>query len=68
MKAYLKYDDPLDAERALAADRLCSVIFELQSWLRSEYKWNDNEYAHTVQEKLSHIMIDNNIDLDYLYP
>jgi len=59
--------DEDDILRSVAALDLCSVLWDFDNYLRSEYKYRDVEYAFDVREKLHEIMSEHNIDLDKLY-
>jgi hypothetical protein len=39
-------------------------LYEMDEWLRSEYKYNDKEEMYEVREKLREIILENNVKLD----
>ena len=59
--------DEEEMARANAALDLCSVLWDFDQWLRSEYKYGGVEYAYDIRDKLHQVMDAHNIDLDKLY-
>lgn len=65
-------DNCEDEERMMhfvnGSNYACAII-ELDSWLRSEYKYSDRESIppDEVREKLRQILVDNKIDVETLF-
>ena len=76
MKAIIKFnlpDDQQEYDRANAASRLCSVLWEYDQWLRSEIKYNESEDSEIIdgyqkaRDKLYEVMSSEDINLDKIY-
>ncbi len=66
MKAVLEFELPEDKERFDFANNgfnYYMALYEMDQWLRSEYKYNDNESMYKVREKLNQIINDNNVKI-----
>jgi len=69
MKAILEFNLPEDQhelDKANAATRLCSVLWDFDQYLRSEIKYKDKPLDE-VREKLYEVMNSEGIDLERLY-
>ena len=67
MKATLEFNLPDDQEEfnhATNGFNYYMALVEMDEWLRSEYKYNDNEEMYQVREKLREIILENNVKLD----
>jgi hypothetical protein len=75
MKAILEFnlpEDKDDFELATQGSRLHSVIWEMDQWLRAQYKYmSDEEYSadkyetyEKCREKLRDLVIENKVDLE----
>ena len=67
MKAILEFNLPEDNqefELHTKALKIYSTLWDLDLWLRSEIKYNNQEHYEPVREKLREIMADNRIDFD----
>ena len=67
MKATLEYNLPEDRDDFNYANNgynYYMALIEMDEWLRSEYKYNDNEEMYQVREKLREIILENNVKLD----
>ena len=69
MKATLEFDLPEDFGahlRAVQADRLTFVLWDLDQWLRDQIKYQDNHDVQPVRDKLHEILDDHGLILDTL--
>jgi hypothetical protein len=71
MKAQLIFDlidldDRLKHQRAILADDMMSVIWDMDQWLRSEIKYNEKPYQE-VRDFLHEMLRDEGINLDKLW-
>jgi len=71
MKAQLIFDlidldDRLKHQRAILADDIMSVIWDMDQWLRSEIKYNEKPYQE-VRDFLHEMLRDEGINLDKLW-
>ena len=67
MKATLEFNLPEDRDDfnyATNGFNYYMALVEMDEWLRSEYKYNDNEEMYEVREKLREIILENNVKLD----
>ena len=67
MKAILEFsfpEDKQDFELANSASKMYCIIWEIDQYLRSEIKYNNQEQYEPVREKLREIMNENRIDFD----
>jgi hypothetical protein len=67
MKATLEFtlpEDQDDFNYATNGFNYYHALWEMDQWLRSEYKYNDKEEMYEVREKLREIITDNNVKLD----
>ena len=67
MKATLEFNLPEDREDfnyATNGFNYYMALVEMDEWLRSEYKYNDNEEMYEVRNKLREIISENNVKLD----
>jgi len=67
MKATLEFNLPEDREEfnhATNGFNYYMALVEMDQWLRSEYKYNNNEEMYEVREKLRQIILDNNVEID----
>jgi len=70
MKVKIEFDLPeenQDLKRCLSATDLCSVIFELDQWLRSQVKYHGREDFQEARDHLYELMDQNDINLDSIY-
>lgn len=66
MKAVLEFELPEDKDDFNYAHNgfnYYMALYEMDQWLRSEYKYNDNEPMYKVREKLNQIINDNNVKI-----
>lgn len=66
MKAILEFELPEDKENFDFANNgvnYYSALVEFDQWLRSEYKYNDNEPMYAVRQKLNEFINDNNVKI-----
>ena len=69
MKATLEFDLPEDSGahlRAVHADNLAFVLWDLDQWFRDEIKYQDNHDMQPARDKLHEILDDRGIILDTL--
>jgi len=67
MKAKLEFNLPEDQEyfnHATNGSNYYHALFEMDDWLRSEYKYNGKEEMYEVREKLREIILDNNVKIE----
>ena len=67
MKATLEFNLPEDREDFNYANNgfnYYMALVEMDEWLRSEYKYNDNEEMYKVRNKLREIILENNVKID----
>jgi len=67
MKAILEFnlpDDNQEFELASKALKMYSTLWDLDVWLRTQIKYNNQEQYEPVREKLRELMNDNRIDFD----
>ena len=67
MKATLEYnlpDDQEDFNHATNGFNYYMALVEMDQWLRSEYKYNDNEEMYEARVKLRQIISENNVEID----
>ena len=67
MKAILEFNLPEDNqefELHTKALKMYSTLWDLDLWLRSEIKYNNQEQYEPVRDKLREFMNDNRIDFD----
>ena len=67
MKATLEFNLPEDREDFNYANNgfnYYMALVEMDEWLRSEYKYNDNEEMYKVRNKLREIILYNNVKID----
>jgi hypothetical protein len=70
-KAIMEYNlnDPDDVKahlRAIKSTDMAIAFFEIDQFLRSESKYNDNQIAFALREKIHNIMSNHGVDLDEL--
>lgn len=66
MKATLEFNLPEDKEDfdfATNGINYYSALVEFDQWLRSEYKYNDNEAMFKVRKKLNEFINENNVKI-----
>ncbi len=66
MKAILEFNLPEEKEYFDFANNgvnYYSALVAFDQWLRSEYKYNNNEPMYKVREKLNQIINDNNVKI-----
>jgi hypothetical protein len=66
MKATLEFNLPEDQEDfnyATNGFNYYHALWEMDQWLRSEYKYNGKEDMYEVREKLREIITDNNVKI-----
>ena len=67
MKATLEYNLPEEQEdfnHATNGFNYYMALVEMDQWLRSEYKYNDNEEMYEARVKLRQIISENNVEID----
>ena len=67
MKATLEFNLPEDNEQfnhATNGFNYYMALVEMDQWLRSEYKYNNNEEMYEVRNKLREIISENNIKIE----
>ncbi len=75
MKAILEFNLPEDNtefELATNASKMYSVLWDMDQWLRAEYKYMpDEKYSedkynayYQAREKLRELLLENNVNLD----
>lgn len=67
MKAILEFDLPDDQyefDQCTKASDMASALWDMDQFLRAEYKYNENEAAHPIREKFFEILSDNDLVLD----
>jgi hypothetical protein len=67
MKATIEFNLPEDQEDfnyATNGFNYYHALWEMDQWLRSEYKYNGKEEMYEVREKLREIITDNNVKID----
>jgi hypothetical protein len=67
MKATLEFNLPEDNEDfnyATNGFNYYHALYEMDQWLRSEYKYNGKEDMWEVREKLREIILDNNVKIE----
>ena len=67
MKATLEFNLPEDREDFNYANNgfnYYMALVEMDEWLRSEYKYNDNEEMYEVRNKLREIIFENNVKIE----
>ena len=66
MKATLEFNLPEEKDEYNFANNginYYSALVEFDQWLRSEYKYNDNEAMFKVREKLNEFINENNVKI-----
>jgi len=66
MKAILEFNLPQDKEDfdyATNGFNYYMALYQMDEWLRGEYKYNGNEPMYKVREKLNQIINDNNVKI-----
>lgn len=58
--------DSEEIRRAVKATDTLMVLWDFDQYLRDEYKYNGNEAAYEMREKLSLLMDDHGVNLDDL--
>jgi len=48
------------------AEAMCNTLIDFKDYLRNEYKYNDNEAAHPIAERLYEIATENGLMLNEL--
>lgn len=69
MKAILEFnlpDDQYEFNQHIKGANCANAIWEMKEYLRSQYKYSDNEAAWPIQEELNEILERNDINLDNL--
>ena len=66
MKTYFEFDSETLGDNELLniyrnAEKMHSVLWEIDQLLRSAVKYQDNEEAEKIREELRNLMIDNGI-------
>jgi hypothetical protein len=67
MKATLEFNLPEEGEDfyyAINAFNYYHALYEMDQWLRSEYKYNGKEDMYEVREKLREIILENNVKIE----
>ena len=67
MKATLEFYLPEDNEQfnhATNGFNYYMALVEMDQWLRSEYKYNNNEEMYEVRNKLREIISENNVKIE----
>jgi len=74
MKAILEFNLPEDQteyQMANDASKMCSVLWEMKQWLRTQVKYAPDEISQETydafvecRDKLYELLMDNNLDLD----
>ena len=67
MKAKLIFNLPEDQEEfnhATNGFNYYMALVEMDEWLRSEYKYNNNEEMYEVRNKLREIISENNVKIE----
>jgi len=67
MKATLEFNLPEDQEEfnhATNGFNYYHALWEMDQWLRSEYKYNGKEEMYEVREKLREIILENNVKIE----
>ena len=75
MEAYLKFklpEDQIELEIATDGSKMCSVLWEMNQWLREQYKYmSDGEYSkdkyetfEKCREQLREIMFENGVKFE----
>lgn len=59
-------DEQAEFDRACAAPALCSILSDLDEWMRQETEYGNKDYSY-AREKLAELMSDNGIDLARLW-
>ena len=50
-------DDWEEYLRCVKATEMCMVLWDLDQWLREQYKYHEKEYCYEIREQLSEIII-----------
>ena len=59
--------DPHEIKQAVKAGDLISALWDFDNWLRSEYKYQGNEAAYDIRQKMHEILQESySISLDDL--
>jgi len=58
--------DPKEIRRAVKATDALMVLWDFDQYLRGEYKYNDNEAAYELRERLSLLLDDHGVNLEDL--
>ena len=66
-KALILTDD-LEIQQAFMANKMLSMLFEFDNYLRNEYKYQNNEAASPIRERFKEMMDEHGINLEVLYP
>ena len=67
MKATLEFNLPEDQEEfnhATNGFNYYHALWEMDQWLRSEYKYNGKEEMYEVRNKLRKIILENNVKIE----
>ena len=67
MKATLKFKLPKDStemDMAITGHKAYMFISDFDNYLRSEYKYHDNEAAYDMRNKFREMLNDNGIDIE----
>ena len=67
MKATLEFNLPEDQEDfnyATNGFNYYHALYEMDQWLRSEYKYNGKEEMYEVRNKLRKIILENNVKIE----
>ncbi len=57
-------EDRNDIEVHQQAWKMYFALLDMQGYLRSQVKYEDNEHAEPIQEKFLYILADRGVDLD----
>lgn len=57
-------DDKEEAQDAMNGTTWKAVVWDFDQFLRSEYKYNQNEAAYEIREKLREMINDYNLNLE----
>ena len=58
--------DPKEIRRAVKATDALMVLWDFDQYLGGEYKYNDNEAAYELRERLSLLLDDHGVNLEDL--
>ena len=60
--------DELEIRQAMKARDIVALLFDFDNYLRTQYKYKEDQTALPIRQRLSEMMDDYGIDFNELYP